>query len=80
MHRFKTEKEFSQELGRSWRSIVSGGWVDDMDRLLGTEIDLATYKLVTNTRSPNSYHGAAVPWIGWFISEQMVMEESTIEF
>ena len=42
--RFKTEKEFIDELGERWRSF-GYGFVEEMDYLLGTELDneLITY-------------------------------------
>lgn len=38
-YRIKTKKEFINEFGNDWRNIVHASFVEDMDFLLGTEID-----------------------------------------
>ena len=48
-YRFKTKKEFIDEFGDDWRSIVPRKFPDWMDYLLGKEIDLTDHNLIYAT-------------------------------
>jgi len=78
-YRIKTREEFLLEFGDNWRS-VRAAFVDDMDYLLGKDIDREDYLHVLNSDG-NIIVGARFNILKgissgtWEISDQMVIKE-----
>jgi len=77
-YRVKTLEEFEIEFGQDWRGIVKCSFSDDMDYLLGTDINYNCYKRVL-VRDKIIFGGVfQVPgetgsgYTSWNVSEQMV--------
>ena len=64
-YRFKTEKEFIQDFGDSWRSKIICGWHRDMEKYFGQEIVM------------KEYFGQIIKsfnYEGWGVSKDMIIK------
>lgn len=79
-YRIKTEKEFLDEFGFSWKDKIQFGWSPRMNFLFGTklEYDLYSEYLGKNGRLDLNSYICIYYWVGyplkWNISADMIKE------